>query len=272
MVGARRTTRQYPCLACFTMLHHAAPRCAKLHHCAMLCCAHVVLCSCCASKAALCCIPQAAPCCCATQALSWAASGSPELLADLESLFSHAQQLGLRVGRVWAHANGPKVRPPFLDLFDDLVPGVSVTWWQGQVCRGALWLFLAPPLPPPLPAPTATHCPCRLYYAAALIISQPTAGPPPLQMHEAPWVTLQPAPGQYNETVLQALDVLLDLASRYGVLLTLRMAGGQRRGPLCLPELTLERSSSGQGKVGTPSLMRSHPPPHLTMPFPTSQP
>lgn len=57
------------------------------------------------------------------QALAWAASGDPLLLSDLEQLFADAATLGLRVGRVWANANGRKVRPPFLDEFDrQLIP------------------------------------------------------------------------------------------------------------------------------------------------------
>lgn len=72
------------------------------------------------------------------QALSWAASGNPHLLADLDSLFSHARQLGLRVGRVWAHANGPKVRPPFQDEFDKLAPEVSLFERKGMNARHAL--------------------------------------------------------------------------------------------------------------------------------------
>ncbi|KAI7838614.1 hypothetical protein COHA_007621 [Chlorella ohadii] len=104
----------------------------------------------------------------AAQALSWAASGDPRLLADLMQLFADAASLGLKVGRVWATANGPKVRPPFLDVFNEqLVPA---------------------------------------------------------NMSEPPWVTLQPEPGVLNETVLQALDHILDLAQQNGVKLVLTLA------------------------------------------------
>lgn len=60
-----------------------------------------------------------------SQALSWAASNSSQLLDNLQSLFANAAELGLRVGRVFATANGIKVRPPFLDEFDRLQPEVN---------------------------------------------------------------------------------------------------------------------------------------------------
>lgn len=36
---------------------------------------------------------------------------------------------------------------------------------------------------------------------------------------------MQPAPGELNETVLQALDLVLDAAGRHGIKLTLNLAG-----------------------------------------------
>jgi hypothetical protein len=60
------------------------------------------------------------------QALPWAASNDSRFLSDLDSLFSHAAELGLIVGRVFVVANGAPVRPPFLQKFDDLQPEASV--------------------------------------------------------------------------------------------------------------------------------------------------
>ncbi|KAL4433080.1 hypothetical protein ABPG77_006507 [Micractinium sp. CCAP 211/92] len=104
----------------------------------------------------------------AQQTLSWAASGSPTLMAELEALFADAQQLGLRVARVWASHVGPKMLPPFLDGFNERV---------------------APQF----------------------------AEPPSI-------LVMQPAPGELNETVLQALDLVLDAAGRHGIKLTLNLA------------------------------------------------
>ncbi|KAI3431367.1 hypothetical protein D9Q98_004424 [Chlorella vulgaris] len=102
----------------------------------------------------------------AYQALPWAASNDSRFLSDLDSLFSHAAELGLVVGRVFVVANGAPVRPPFLQKFDDLQP----------------------------------------------------------ELAEAPWITLQPAAGVMNETVLEALDHLMVLAADNGIKLVLTLA------------------------------------------------
>ncbi|EFN53900.1 hypothetical protein CHLNCDRAFT_136075 [Chlorella variabilis] len=75
----------------------------------------------------------------AAQALSWAASNSSQLLDNLQSLFANAAELGLRVGRVFATANGIKVRPPFLDEFDRLQPELEpLPWLTLQPAPGVL--------------------------------------------------------------------------------------------------------------------------------------
>jgi hypothetical protein len=54
-----------------------------------------------------------------------------------------------------------------------------------------------------------------------------------VQLPEAPWITLQPAAGVMNETVLEALDHLMVLAADNGIKLVLTLAGLRCHAAVC---------------------------------------
>lgn len=111
------------------------------------------------------------------QALAWAASGDSKLWANLESLFEHAAQLGLRVGRVFAAASGPKVRPPFLDRFDELATQIDPEASAGAVTRGLKHLFRGcQPLAAPQACPEGRPRSPLLPAAAGGALAHPAAG------------------------------------------------------------------------------------------------
>lgn len=141
---------------------------------------------------------------------------APELMPSLSGFSAFLSPRARQVGRVWANANGPKVRPPFLDRFNEQLVPANVRRCRWLVAMpGSSVLLLhhllgvdnlagmgvsaaAPRLHRAVPS-NSLEAPLGTVLSTTASLRSPAAW----QMSEPPWLTLQAEPGVLNETVLQ---------------------------------------------------------------------